>query len=186
MGCAASTPDGDAAEGAALEKVEDPALIGEGAAMVKRETVVDGAESAAATATRVGLSKAEAMPLALEATPITLTRRLQLTRNVSLYRFGFATPDMVLGMRVKSIIMLKAAVGDIQVGSHYSRTLITLLCIITPSLWDTGDWDSGDGEPPLQPHLTAGRQGVRRIRDQRDGGGAVKRTHRENEDWRYH
>jgi hypothetical protein len=114
MGCATSTPNGDTAEGAAPEKVEEPAVMDEGAAMVERETLVDGAESATATAAHVGLSKPEAMPLALKSTPITLTRRLQLTRNVTLYRFGFATPDMVLGMRVKSIVMLKAAVGDIQ------------------------------------------------------------------------
>jgi hypothetical protein len=101
------------AEGAASPTITTPATVeeltvmGEGATMVFQERGVDKTESATVTAPRLGLSKTEAMPLVL-------TEKMHLAKDVALYRFEFAMPDMVLGLRVKSIVVLKAPVGDMQ------------------------------------------------------------------------
>jgi hypothetical protein len=118
MGCGSSTPVGGTA-GVAVPPVptptvappatvEEPAVVGEGTAMVEQETVVDKTESVTATASCVGVGPSKINGV------LTLTEKTQLTQDVALYRFELADPDMVLGLRVKSIMVLKALVGDIQ------------------------------------------------------------------------
>jgi hypothetical protein len=87
--------------------VEKLTVMSEGATMVLQEREIKRTELATVTAPHLGLSRTEAMPLVL-------TQKIPLARDVALYRFEFAMPDMVLGLRVKSIVVLKAPVGDMQ------------------------------------------------------------------------
>jgi cytochrome-b5 reductase len=65
-------------------------------------------------------------PLGLYAnkpSPLTLTCKTALTSDVNLYRFSFAEPGMVSGLRVKSIVLLQAAIGE--VGKGGVRAVVT-------------------------------------------------------------